>query len=61
MDQRGNIVKQRRKTKAITDKSIRDEAMGRRKMAKEERIRLMEEKNLKKQVSCYLRSLPNSC
>ncbi|CAB4267532.1 unnamed protein product [Prunus armeniaca] len=49
MDQRGNIVKQRRKTKAITDKSIRDEAMGRRKMAKEERRCLMEEKNLKKQ------------
>ncbi|BBG95989.1 essential meiotic endonuclease 1B, partial [Prunus dulcis] len=49
MDQMGNIVKQRRKTKAITEKSIRDEAMGRRKMAKEERIRLMEEKNLKKQ------------
>ncbi|BFG19632.1 hypothetical protein CerSpe_059060 [Prunus speciosa] len=49
MDQMGNIVKQRRKTKAITEKSIRDEAMGTRKMAKEERIRLMEEKNLKKQ------------
>ncbi|VVA19692.1 PREDICTED: crossover junction endonuclease [Prunus dulcis] len=49
MDQMGNIVKQRRKTKAITEKSIRDEAMGRRKMAKEGRIRLMEEKNLKKQ------------
>ncbi|PQQ19970.1 hypothetical protein Pyn_21895 [Prunus yedoensis var. nudiflora] len=49
MDQMGNIVKQRRKTKAITEKSVRDEAMGTRKMAKEERIRLMEEKNLKKQ------------
>ncbi|PQQ19972.1 hypothetical protein Pyn_21897 [Prunus yedoensis var. nudiflora] len=49
MDQMGNIVKQRRKTKAITEKSIRDEAMGTRKMAKEERIRLMEENNLKKQ------------
>ncbi|CAB4299381.1 unnamed protein product [Prunus armeniaca] len=48
MDQMGNILKQRRTT-AVTDKeNITKEATGRRKLTKEERTRLMEEKKLKK-------------
>lgn len=51
MDQMGNIMKQR--TTAITDnENITKEATGRRKLTKEERTRLMEEKKLKKIVSC---------
>ncbi|XP_009333754.2 crossover junction endonuclease EME1B isoform X1 [Pyrus x bretschneideri] len=49
MDQMGNITKPRRKTKVVTDnENTTKEATERKKLAKEERTRLMEEKKLKK-------------
>lgn len=54
MDQMGNITKPRRKTKVVTDnENTTKEATERKKLAKEERTCLMEEKKLKKLVSCY--------
>ncbi|KAM0977109.1 hypothetical protein FF1_019997 [Malus domestica] len=47
MDQTRNIVKQRRKTKAISKNENITQAMDKKKMAKEERIRQREEKNKK--------------
>lgn len=45
----------RKESIAITEKeNITKEVKGRKKMTKEERTRLMEEKKLKKLVSCYL-------
>lgn len=50
----GNITKPRRKTKVVTDnENTTKQATERKKLAKEERTRLMEEKKLKKLVSCY--------
>lgn len=52
MDQIGNIKKQRRKNKVISEKKINtEETRVRKKMTKEERIELMEAKKLKKLVS----------
>ncbi|BFG35249.1 hypothetical protein CerSpe_215230 [Prunus speciosa] len=48
MDQMGNIMKQRRTTAITDNENITKEATGRRKLTKEERMRLMEEKKLKK-------------
>lgn len=52
MEQMGNIGKQKRRAKANSDKknSSTDEAVGKKRLTKEERIRLMEEKKLKKEV-----------
>lgn len=45
----------RKESIAITEnENITKEVKGRKKMTKEERARLMEEKKLKKLVSCYL-------
>jgi hypothetical protein len=52
MEQINNNVNQKRRTEVdAEEKSIMDRAMGRKKMTKEERIQLMEEKKLKKEVS----------
>ncbi|KAM5577562.1 crossover junction endonuclease EME1B-like [Rosa sericea] len=49
MDQMGNIMRPRKESIAITEKeNITKEVKGRKKMTKEERTRLMEEKKLKK-------------
>lgn len=47
-------MKQRRKTKANSENENIAQAMDKKKMAKEERIRQREEKNKKEQVSCSL-------
>jgi hypothetical protein len=52
MEQINDNVNQKRRTKVDAEKkSIMDRAMGRKKMTQEERIHLMEEKKLKKEVS----------
>jgi crossover junction endonuclease EME1 len=52
MQQINNHVNQKRRTEVDAEKkSTMDRAMGRKKMTKEERIQLMEEKKLKKEVS----------
>lgn len=61
MDQMSNIMRLRKESIAITEKeNITKEVKGRKKMTKEERTRLMEEKKLKKLVSCYLWSVLHS-
>lgn len=52
MQQINNNVNQKKRTEVDAEKkSTMDRAMGRKKMTKEERIHLMEEKKLKKEVS----------
>lgn len=46
-----NKVNQKRTKTDVEENNTTDKARGRKKMAKEERIRLMEEKKLKKEVS----------
>lgn len=50
MEQINKVNQKRTKTDA-DENNMTDKARGRKKMAKEERIRLMEEKKLKKEVS----------
>lgn len=50
MEQINKVIQKRTKTDA-EENNMTDKARGRKKMAKEERIRSMEEKKLKKEVS----------
>ena len=56
MEQMGNALKQKSKTKANSDKkSSTHGATVKKKMTKEEQIRMLEEKKLKREVSIFLR------